>query len=578
MIRMIPAALLASILSPGLAQGWMQVSGSPEASETASAAEASPDPSPGVAESAESFAGPEKSPPPKPGATLQPPDGKWLIDSEGREYYIEKASKERAYQMLGDGRVRTLYGGEFDLAGEDEEFLWLKIYRPSDIPVVRPPATRVITPEKLAASAATFVAPLATVDRLTLKPFDQGLPARGLWRNGFDLADVDGDGEIDIVHGPQRRGGDQPRVFRGDGHGTWVPYKVSVPAGLLDYGDIKVADLNGDGKADLAAASHLRGVAAFVGDGSGKFTSWSTGLDFVVPRAGYDGSGFSSRRLEILDWNKDGRLDILALSEGPKLAVVSSGPVTKVTGTEVDPKAFGPRIYLNRGDGTWSVLAEASGRSEIFGDDLAVADFDGNGRPDFLISTNAMGRSDLLYLQGKKADAPTEPVELNVRPRAYVNAVAAGDWNRDRRTDFALTYTSFELGVNRVGIDLYFALAGGGWERRALFVREGRVGLSALDAGDIDGDRNLDLVATDHDGNLLLLLGDGKGGFVEESSPEAQRPRSNCRGYGLRLFDIDRDGKAEIVASYAGEGNALYDPERCKDKGGIAAWSLDSPK
>ncbi len=119
------------------------------------------------------------------------------------------------------------------------------------------------TPEELAASAATFLAPIATVDRLQLGPFDAGLPTHGMWRNGFDLADFDGDGQIDFVHGPTRRGGDQPRIFLGDGHGKWRPYRASVPPGLLDYGDVKVADFNGDGKADLAAASHLRGVLGF---------------------------------------------------------------------------------------------------------------------------------------------------------------------------------------------------------------------------------------------------------------------------------------------------------------------------
>lgn len=588
MTRSTFAALLVTILAPGLTFGLVPDPAAPAESKSAADSPAPDSPASAAiekgatgdavvpaAEGDEPEAVPESvgKEPRKPGSTLQPPDGKWLKDAEGREYYVEKSAKTRAYKMIGEGRVRTLYGGEFDLEGEDEEFLFLKIYRPSDTPVARPPATRITTAAELAASAATFVAPLASVDRLQLKPFDQGLPTEGLWRNGFDLADMDGDGEIDVVHGPQRRGGDQPRVFRGDGHGSWTPYKVSVPRDILDYGDIKVADFNSDGKPDLAAAIHLRGMAVFVGDGQGKFSSWGSGLDFAYPRAGYDGTGFSSRRLEVVDWNKDGRPDLVALSEGPKLAVVASGKVQRVSGTDLDSTGYGPRVFINKGDGTWSVLPEAAGRSEIFGDDLAIADFDGNGKPDFLISTNAMGRSDLLYLQSKAAGGASNPVELSLRPRAYVNAVATGDFNRDRRVDFALTYTSFELGVNRVGIDLFLGQAGGTWERRPVFVREGRTGLSALDAGDVDGDKNPDLAATDHDGGLLLLLGDGKGGFVREDSPEAQEPRSNCRGYGLRLFDLDRDGKAEIVASYAGEGNALYDPERCKNKGGIAAWT-----
>ena len=249
-----------------------------------------------------------------------------------------------------------------------------------------------------------------------------------------------------------------------------------------------------------------------------------------------------------------------------------------MTGAGLDGAAFGPKVYLNNGDGSWRTLAETGPRAEIFGDDLAVADFDGDGRLDFLTSTNVMSRQDLLYMQGEKVGGPWKSVDLPVRPKAYVNAVANGDFDRDGRVDIALTYTSFELGVVRSGVDLYLGRRGGAWERRPAMAREGRVALGALDAGDIDGDKYLDLVATDHDGGMTVLLGDGKGGFTRELSPETEQPRGNCRGYGLRIFDLDRDGQSEIVASYAGEANPLYDPKRCPGRGGVAVWTLDSPK
>ena len=279
-----------------------------------------------------------------------------------------------------------------------------------------------------------------------------------------------------------------------------------------------------------------------------------------------------------LDWNADGKPDLLTLSEGPKIRVVGSGADSKVTDTGLKAAKFGPKVYLNQGDGTWVTLPETGPRAEIYGDDLAVADFDGNGSPDFLTSTNAMSRTDLLYLQGTKVGGPWSSVELPLRPRAYVNAVATGDFDRDGRVDIALTYTSFELGVIRVGVDLYLARRQGEWERLPVLAREGRGAFSALDAGDLDGDKLVDLVATDHDGGMAVLLGDGKGGFASEVSPETQQPRSNCRGYGLRIFDLDRDGRSEIVATYAGEANPLYDPDRCASRGGVAVWTLDSPK
>ncbi|MEO8276999.1 MAG: VCBS repeat-containing protein, partial [Thermoanaerobaculia bacterium] len=129
-----------------------------------------------------------------------------------------------------------------------------------------------------------------------------------------------------------------------------------------------------------------------------------------------------------------------------------------------------------------------------------------------------------------------------------------------------------------VGIDVYLAGPKGSWERHPIFVRPGRTGFSALEAGDLDGDKAPDLVATDEKGNFELFLGDGKGGFADEASPEAQQPSGPCRGYGLRIIDIDHDGKSEIVASYAGEPDALFDPKRCPASGGVAAWTLNGAK
>jgi hypothetical protein len=585
MMRSSSLLLLSSCLIPGLVFGLTQAPTAPTApaagAEVAAAVSGAAAAPPTGEPQAPAVEAAEEGAPASPAQALrdavvaatQPPDGEWLIDAEGRQYFIRKHPKHRAYKLLGNSRVRVIYGAEYDMAGEDSESIWLKVYRLNEKVAERAPVDSGPTPEELAASAATFVAPVATVDRLELAPFGAGLPARGLWRNGFDLADINGDGLLDFVHGPTRRGGDQPRIYLGDGRGTWRPYRVSVPSGLLDYGDVKVADFNGDGKADLAAGSHLRGVLVFVGDGAGKFSSWREGLDFVVPKAGYDGSGFASRRIEVLDWNKDGKPDLVALSEGPQITLMEGDKAPKVAGAAGDLGAFGPKLFLNQGDGSWVAVKESGPRQEIFGDDLAVADFDVDGRPDFLTSTNAMGRKDLLYLQGGTVGGPWLSKELPLRPRAYVNAVAAGDFDGDRRPDIAASYTSFELGVSRVGVDLYRARRDGSWERRPVFVRDGRDGFSALDAGDVDGDKHLDLVATDHEGFLLLFLGDGRGGFVREESPEAQQPHGDCRGYGLRLADIDGDGRAEIVASYAGDGNALFDPTRCTSQGGVSAWT-----
>lgn len=517
---------------------------------------------------------PQSSAAPPPSPTQESDQEiEWLIDEEGQQYIITHYSKNAAYRKLADGRVRIFGGIEVDLVGEDEENLHIKLVRVEPSATPRPRFRTPPTAEELAAVELTYRTELATQDRLKLEPFDRGLPTRGHWRNGFDIVDFDRDGKLDLVHGPPRKGGDQLRVFLGDGKGSWKPFGTSTPPGLLDYGDVRVVDLNRDGNLDVAIAVHLRGVLALLGDGRGGFSAASEGLDFTVPVIGQTAPTFSSRRVETLDWNGDGLLDILALSEGPtpSFGAARGGALGAQSATGEMYAKRGPRIYLNRGNGSWTPVAPPENANRHFGDDLAVADFDGDGDSDFVTSANLMGRPDLLFRHEPTGDTPAS-AELPVRPKAYVNAIAAGDFNRDGRTDIVMTYTSFELGVARTGIDLLAAAADSQWERRPLVTRPGKVGFDGLAAGDVDGDGALDLVAVDRDGDFYLLLGDGRGDFALESAPEAQKARGRCRGYEVRIADLDGDGAGEILASFADEPVAIHDPERCTNHGGIAAW------
>lgn len=497
-----------------------------------------------------------------------PPDGKWEKDEQGRPYYLDKLDKtDGQFRRLGGKMVRTRWGIPIEVVKEDEKFFYYKVYK---IEQEVKPESREPSAEEVRQIVESYDVKVAPSRRLSFASFDQGLPRAGQWRNGFDIADMNKDGHPDIVHGPARKSMGGPSIFLNDGKGSWRRWsEAKFPQAPYDYGDAAAGDFDGDGNMDLALGVHLRGLLALTGDGKGTFTLYSKGLDMQYPGKGSDASGFSSRAITVADWNRDGRTDILALGEGPRLNISSSRGEGGAPGSG---QSFGPVVYLNQPDGTWSKKSQGNANDNVFGDSLVAADFNGDGRPDFLTSTSVMSFKGLLHLA--RADGGWEMVEVpQVRPNAYVRAVAAADFDSDGKTDLALGYLSTELSW-RTGVDVLLARDGGAWERRTLGVVDGRQGVTALAAGDLDGDGHPDLVGLTGEGLTWIFVGDGKGGFTREEAPEIPQYAGKCRGYHAEIADLDGDGRNDIVASFAGEGSPVYDPDFCPSGGGLVAWRV----
>ena len=508
--------------------------------------------------------------------SLEPEDGKWLKDENGREYFVKKLRKEKgAYQWIDAEQTKIRYKKwyTFTVIKTDPEYLYLKLYRPAtplDLATARK-EREAQRKKDLEAIAESYRPQAGQSDRLTFSPFDRGLPRRGMWRNGLDVADVNGDGHLDVVHGPARKGALVPRIFLGDSSGQWRPWaEARYPRAPYDYGDAAAADFNGDGLMDLAFGFHLRGLLVLIQQPAGQFRPWSKGLDLQVPGQGQDASGFSSREIEVADWNGDGKLDIIALGEGPRPGGSTDGKKRGI----LTSFAYGGVIYENGGDGTWERIDKGLEHQGIFGDSLSLGDFDGNGRLDFLTSSNVLDRRDILNL-GHPDSSEWDRLDNELfRPMALIQAVTSGDFNGDGRDDMALAFASWEKKIWRTGLDVILSTGDEGWARTTLSAEEGRRSLWALDSGDLDADGKLDLVASTGDGEVWVFLGDGEGAFDREASPEIASPRG-CRGYDVLLVDIDKDGRDDIVASFAGEGSALPLPEfpiACRSGGQIAVW------
>ena len=128
------------------------------------------------------------------------------------------------------------------------------------------------------------------------------------------------------------------------------------------------------------------------------------------------------------------------------------------------------------------------------------------------------------------------------------------------------------------------ARADRGWRRSSVWGSpdqgDGRE-TTALAAGDLDGDGDADLAALSADGTTRLATNDGRGEWTLEQTPEADPALDHrfCAGYAVAILDLDRDGRSEVVAAFAGEpgSEALFGgslPRRCRAEGALRVWKV----
>ncbi len=218
---------------------------------------------------------------------------------------------------------------------------------------------------------------------------------------------------------------------------------------------VLVADFNGDGIPDILA-SGIAGSAAlafYQGNGDGTFKPP------VASGGSVAGSIFGPA-----DFNGDGRPDVI------------------VTGyPSGDPFSVASFVFLNNGDGTFSQQTFIP-RGGDYGGPSVAADFTGNGKLDLLYSSCAQGSCNLLYLSGNGKGGFGNSHYIDPVQNFYGD-VAVGDFNGDGKLDFVIS-----------GPPLFIFLGQGDGTFKPPTTMSDITSPDVSQAADLNGDGKLDLI------------------------------------------------------------------------------------
>ena len=389
--------------------------------------------------------------------------------------------------------------------------------------------------------------------------------------SGCAFFDYDNDGYLDIylVNGaplpgftPRQRISNALYRNNKDGTFTDVTATAHVDGGGIYGMGVAVGDYNNDGNEDLYVTGFGRSIL-YHNNGDGTFTD-------VTEAAGVGNGAQWAVSAAFLDYDNDGRLDLFVSNylDYTLLNNVQCGARDKGLRSYCHPANYrGTRnkLYHNNGDGTFTDVSEKSGIALAEGKGMGVvaADLDGDGFVDIFVSNDTVPN----FLYHNNGDGTFNEVgafsgvaySLDGQAKSGMG-VDVGDFDGDGKPDLLLTALS-QYGASLYrndGDGLFTDVASQIGLTEPTFLLGGW-GVKFLDY-DNDGDQDIfitnshvmDDIASYSDALTYkqpdLLLENRGGHFVDATNrqPALTEPRV---GRGLAFGDFDNDGDMDILVS-----------------------------
>ncbi len=329
----------------------------------------------------------------------------------------------------------------------------------------------------------------------------------GAW--SVAVADLNGDGKPDIVVG--NFGSNNVGVLLGNGDGTFQTV-VAYDAGGAGAYSVAVADLNGDGKPDIVLEGG-NNVGVLLGNGDGTFQTVVT----------YGAGGAGAVSVAVADLNGDSKPDIVVANSGSNNV----------------------GVLLGNGDGTFqTAVTYGSGGYDSWGSGqvVAAADVNGDGKPDIVVANNCAdsacdngGSVGVLLGNG---DGTFQTAVAFGSGGNGTDAVAVADVNGDGKPDLVVT------NLNSPAVGVLLGNGDGTFQQATTYYLG--YATHGLAVEDVDGDGKLDIVVAESSwSGLSVLLGNGDGTFQTALSYTSGVP---C-DIGVAVTDVSRDGKPDILVT-----------------------------
>jgi Bacterial Ig domain/FG-GAP-like repeat/FG-GAP repeat len=330
-----------------------------------------------------------------------------------------------------------------------------------------------------AAGGSSPNATLIVAPRVELGPL-QGLASNlGLTPVSGLIVDLNGDGAPDIVVGID---GGAPAVYLNNG--TSNPFQgvpgvfVSPPPGPnssgTSWGAPVVADVNADGHPDLAIAGFNAPNMIYLNNGTADPFNGVSGIAVGTQDIAYVAA--------LGDVNGDGF---------PDMAVANSNHVPS-------------RLYLTNGapltSGNYSTIQ--IGTDLGYGQDVQIADVNGDGKPDLILTYIVAGTSTTdpsgiaIYLNNGTSNPFNNVTPLRLLVGQSVGAIAVADLNGDGKPDLVAVVSNSSLTQNDLNVYLNTGSASAPFSNPQTLQPDSDLGGGCLsvNVGDVNGDGLPDLL------------------------------------------------------------------------------------